>query len=290
MRIPFTKMQGTGNDFVVLDETRVQYHLSAQQYQFIANRHFGVGADQILSVRTTDVEGLDFEYVIHNADGSEVEHCGNGARCFLRFVRESGLSQKSPLRVKVKKGIIELVEDEDHLVTVQMGAPTFEDARIPFLSEHAQAMSTLGGFATWGLHLGEQFSKDKVQVGVLSMGNPHAVMLVDHVERAPVLSWGPVIEHHRAFPSRVNVGFMQVLSRTSIRLRVFERGAGETLACGTGACAAVVCGIRWGLLDSKVKVFAPGGELTIQWLGGVSDVSLTGPAVTVFKGELDLHD
>jgi len=290
MRIPFTKMQGTGNDFVVIDETRGQYQLSVQQYQFIANRHFGVGADQILSVRTTDVPGLDFEYVIHNADGSEVEHCGNGARCFLRFVRESGLSQKSPLRVKVKKGIIELMEDEHHQVTVQMGVPTFESEYIPFLSQHAQALSSKNGFATWALDLGEPFSGTKVQIGTLSMGNPHAVTLVDDVERAPVLSWGPVIEHHPAFPARVNVGFMQVLSRTSIRLRVFERGAGETLACGTGACAAVVSGIRWGLLDSEVKVFAPGGELVIKWSGGMSDVSLTGPAVTVFKGELDLHD
>lgn len=290
MRIPFTKMQGTGNDFVVIDETQVLYHLSAEQYRAIADRHFGVGADQILSVRSTTLEGLDFEYVIHNADGSEVEHCGNGARCFLRFVRESGLSQKSPLRVKVKKGIIELVEQEDHQVTVQMGAPNFEPQRIPFLPEQALAEGPRDGLTTWRLALGEAHPGESVDLGVVSMGNPHAVMIVADVQTAPVLSWGPLLEHHLAFPERVNVGFMQVLSRSSIRLRVFERGAGETLACGTGACAAVVCGIRWGLLDAKVKVFAPGGELTIEWLGGESDVSLTGPAVSVFKGELDLHD
>jgi diaminopimelate epimerase len=290
MRIPFTKMQGSGNDFVVIDETQVLYHLSAQQYQAIAERHFGVGADQILSVRNTTLEGLDFEYVIHNADGSEVEHCGNGARCFLRYVRESGLSQKSPLRVKVKKGIIELVEDDEHNVTVQMGSPMFELERIPFLRDHALETRTHEGFATWSLDVGEPYPFAKPQVGVVSMGNPHAVMLVDDVDTSPVLSWGPLLEHHPAFPERVNVGFMQVLSRERIRLRVFERGAGETLACGTGACAAVVCGIRWGLLDANVKVLAPGGELTIQWLGGAGDVSLTGPAVTVFKGELDLHD
>ncbi len=290
MRIPFTKMQGTGNDFVVIDETQVLYHLSAQQYRAIADRHFGVGADQILSVRSTALEGLDFEYVIHNADGSEVEHCGNGARCFLRFVRESGLSQKSPLRVKVKKGIIELVEHEDHQVTVQMGAPNFEPQRIPFLPERAVVDSQRDGFTTWRLALGQEHPGEEVHLGVVSMGNPHAVMMVADVQAAPVLSWGPLLEHHQTFPERVNVGFMQVLSRSTIRLRVFERGAGETLACGTGACAAVVCGIRWGLLDAKVKVLAPGGELTIEWLGGESDVSLTGPAVSVFKGELDLHD
>jgi diaminopimelate epimerase len=259
MRIPFTKMQGTGNDFVVIDETRVRYALTAQHYQFMADRHFGVGADQILSVRSTTEAGLDFEYVIHNADGSEVEHCGNGARCFLRFVRESGLSQKSPLRVKVKKGIIELVENEDHQVTVQMGAPTFEAQRIPFIPEHTLALQEREGFMTGSLDLGAPFHGTQVKFGVLSMGNPHAVILVDDVQTAPVLSWGPVLEHHPAFPSRVNVGFMQVLSRSRIRLRVFERGAGETLACGTGACAAVVSGIRWGLLDAKVQVLAPGG-------------------------------
>ncbi len=286
MTIPFSKMHGTGNDFVVIDETQSSYGLSAKDYQFIADRHFGVGADQILTVRSSSEPGIDFEYHIHNADGSEVEHCGNGARCFLRFVREQGLSQKSPLRVKIKKGVIELVDTAEGLVSVKMGVPVFEPALIPMDVSHTQGVvaSSENGFQTWQLTLQDH---TPVQFTSLSMGNPHAVIVVPQLESAPVQTWGPEIEHHPSFPNRVNVGFMQILSREEISLRVFERGSGETLACGTGACAAVVSGIRLGLLESKVRVKTRGGSLMIEWSGEGHDVVLSGPAVTVFKGELD---
>lgn len=286
MTIPFSKMHGTGNDFVVIDETQRSYGLSEKDYRFIADRHFGVGADQILTVRLSAEPEIDFEYHIHNADGSEVEHCGNGARCFLRFVREQGLSQKSPLRVKIKKGVIELVDTEDGQVSVKMGVPVFEPSLIPMDVNHTQGVvaTSANGFKTWELTLPDQA---KVQLTSLSMGNPHAVILVSDTESAPVERWGPLIEHHKAFPNRVNVGFMQIRSRQEISLRVFERGSGETLACGTGACAAVVSGIRLGVLDSKVSVKTRGGSLMIEWAGEGHDVVLSGPAVTVFKGELD---
>ena len=301
MRIPFTKMHGTGNDFVVINETQKCYDLQAKEYQFLADRHFGVGADQILSVRACDEPGIDFEYVIHNADGSEVEHCGNGARCFLRFVREEGLSQKSPLVVKVKKGVIELTDTQDGWVRVQMGAPVFQASRIPFCPQFSKPLDSLEGFeirrieldpARVGTHALEHFD-----FAVLSMGNPHAVCVVQDVEGLVLETVGPFIEHHPSFPQRVNVGFMQIVSRQEVKLRVFERGSGETLACGSGACAAVVTGIVRGLLDPQVLVHARGGRLEIEWRGtfegslkGVqSDVVLTGPAVTVFKGELDIQ-
>ena len=305
MRIRFTKMQGAGNDFVVLDETRGRLGLSAAQYRFLADRHFGVGADQILSVRPPPAElagqGVDFEYVIHNADGGEVEHCGNGARCFVRYVREKGLTGKDVVKVKVVGGVLELRENADGRVTVDMGAPVFEPARIPFDPTGLSAVGR-GNWQVWPLDF-EQKEADAGSnrpqaapgfVAVLSMGNPHAVQVVDDVDAAPVLTQGALIERHPAFPRRVNAGFMQIVDRTHIRLRVFERGAGETLACGTGACAAVVAGIRLGLLDERVDVETRGGRLTIAWAGIDGDltapVRMTGPATTVFEGEIDIPE
>ena len=282
MRIRFTKMQGAGNDFVVLDETRGLLGLTAADYRFLADRHFGVGADQILSVRAAPTPDVDFEYVIHNADGGEVEQCGNGSRCFVRFVREQGLTSKNTVRVKVHGGIITLHELPDGQVKVDMGEPVLDLPRIPFNAKHASAVNEHG--LLWCLPLGEQHA----DVAVVSMGNPHAVMTVADVEQAPVSSLGPQIEIHAAFPNRVNAGFMQVVSRTQIKLRVFERGSGETLACGTGACAAVVAGIRQGLLDSKVDVQTRGGVLTIEWQGAGHSVCMTGPATTVFTGEMEI--
>ena len=293
MRIRFTKMQGAGNDFVVLDETRVRLNLTTAQYRFLADRHFGVGADQILTVRPAPNDTLDFEYVIHNADGGEVEHCGNGARCFVRFVREHGLTDKTSVRVKVHGGVIELHELANGQVRVDMGAPVFEVPRVPFdLTQATRVPRPDVGWETWRLHLPNGSTPE---VAVVSMGNPHAVQWVDNVDTAPVLTQGPLIEHHAAFPRRVNVGFLQVLSRSRVRLRVFERGAGETLACGSGACAAVVAGIRLGRLDPEVQVHTHGGELAIAWDGAgtpTSDLSnsvfMSGPATTVFHGEIDI--
>jgi diaminopimelate epimerase len=289
MRIPFTKMQGAGNDFVVLDETRNRFGLGAAQYRFLADRHFGVGADQILTVRPSPAPGIDFEYLIHNADGAEVEQCGNGARCFARFVRDAGLTQKDAIRVQTKGGVIEPVLKADGRVTVNMGAPVFELARIPFAPGQVPALPS-GAWQQWPRVLAAPGQATQVRVAVLSMGNPHAVQWVDDVATAPVLQQGPWIEHHPFFPNRVNAGFMQVQSRQQIRLRVYERGAGETLACGTGACAAVVAGIRLGLLDAEVDVHTHGGVLTIGWAGGNAPVMMTGPATTVFHGTLELPD
>ena len=288
MHIRFTKMQGAGNDFVVLDETQQRLNLSPAQYRWLADRHFGIGADQILSVRAAPSPEVDFEYVIHNADGGEVEHCGNGARCFVRFVRDQGLTDKHSVRVKVHGGVISLHERADGLVSVDMGAPIWDAARIPFDPQHAQSLppqatQTAG---RWRI----QWPGHSALITPVSMGNPHAVLWVDDVDTAPVLSWGPVIEHHPAFPKRVNVGFAQIVSRRAIRLRVFERGAGETLACGTGACAAVVAGQALGMLDADVVVHARGGTLEISWSGDASSVRMTGAATTVFHGETELPD
>ena len=281
MRVHFTKMQGAGNDFVVLDETRGRLGLSAAQYRFLADRHFGVGADQILSVRAAPYAGVDFEYVIHNADGGEVEHCGNGARCFVRFVREQGLTDKRAVRVRTLDRVMVPCLEDDGRVTVDMGAPVFEPALVPFdasgLTPRVQGEDTLWPLALPGA---ERW------LSVVSMGNPHAVQVVDDVDTAPVGTEGPLIESHPRFPRRVNAGFLQVLSRTRARLRVYERGAGETLACGSGACAAAVAGIRRGLLDARVDIETRGGLLTLAWHG--ASVSMTGPAVTVFTGEIDL--
>jgi diaminopimelate epimerase len=283
---------------VVLDETQARHNFSTAQYRFLADRHFGVGADQILTVRPAPNPSLDFEYVIHNADGGEVEHCGNGARCFVRYVRDKGLTTKDRVRVKVMQGEIELQMNADGRVTVNMGAPIFDASKVPFQLEGLQ-LKVVGDCQVWHLPLNINAASSGfaagVDVAVLSMGNQHAVQVVDSVDTASVLSLGPLIENHSAFPNRVNAGFMQVLSRDAIRLRVFERGAGETLACGTGACAAVVAGIRMGLLNPKVDVQTHGGLLTIEWQGGaLKDVSqpvlMTGPATSVFEGEIDVPE
>lgn len=289
MRIRFTKMQGAGNDFVVLDETRGRLELTAAQYRQLADRHFGVGADQILSVRPSPAPGIDFEYVIHNADGGEVEQCGNGARCFARYVVDKGLARGERIRVQTLSGVIEPRLNADGRITVDMGSPVFDPAAVPFdargLSPHRD-----GAWEKWHLALDVDAEETLVAVAVLSMGNPHAVQEVADADHAPVKSQGPLIEHHPRFPNRVNAGFMQVVDRGRIRLRVWERGAGETLACGTGACAAVVAGIRLGRLDARVDVETHGGLLTIEWAGGEAPVFMTGPAVTVFEGEIELQD
>ena len=292
MRIRFTKMQGAGNDFVVLDETRARFNFTTAQYRFLADRHFGVGADQILSVRPAPNDSLDFEYVIHNADGGEVEHCGNGARCFVRYVQDKGLTTKDRVRVKVKPGEIELQMNPDGRVTVNMGAPVLDLPKVPFKVEGLKHR-LVQACEVWQLPLSTTDASDVAHVAVVSMGNPHAVQVVENIDTAPVLTQGPLIEHHPSFPNRVNAGFMQIVSRELVRLRVFERGAGETLACGTGACAAVVAGIRMGLLNPKVDVQTHGGTLTIEWHGLAKDdlsqdVFMTGPAASVFEGEIDV--
>jgi diaminopimelate epimerase len=289
MRIPFTKMQGAGNDFVVLDETRGSLGLGPAHYRMLADRHFGVGADQILTVRPSPGPGIDFEYVIHNADGGQVEHCGNGARCFLVHVRNRGLTDKDTVTVKTMNRILTLRRNADDRVTVDMGAPDFALDAIPFDGAGLQPQPR-GDWQQWPVPLDTAAGRQTVALAVLSMGNPHAVCVVDNVDTADVKNLGPLIEGHAAFPQRVNAGFMQIVSRSAIRLRVFERGAGETLSCGTGACAAVVAGIRLGLLDAQVDVQTHGGRLTIAWDGGDSTVMMTGPAHTVFDGEIALPD
>lgn len=290
MQIRFTKMQGAGNDFVVLDETAGPLGLTAAQYRFLADRHFGVGADQILTVRPAPAPGLDFEYVIHNADGGEVEQCGNGARCFARYVRDKGLTQKDTIRVQTLAGVIAPQLTPDGRVTVDMGRPQFDPARVPF--DTAGLVPVLQGSGEkWPLELAGQAQDAPVLVAVVSMGNPHAVQLVDNVDTAAVAQTGPLIERHARFPQRVNAGYLQIVDRGHVRLRVYERGAGETLACGTGACAAVAAGIRLGLLDARVDVQTRGGLLTIAWSGQEADsVFMTGPATTVFEGQIDLPD
>jgi diaminopimelate epimerase len=289
MRIRFTKMQGAGNDFVVLDETRRRLELTPQQYRQLADRHFGVGADQILSVRPSPASGIDFEYAIHNADGGEVEQCGNGARCFARYVADKGLTHNASIRVQTLSGVIEPRLNPDGRVTVDMGRPIFDLAQVPFVAAGLGPHKD-GSWEKWHLALGTYADSDIVAVAVLSMGNPHAVQEVRDVDRAPVATQGPLIERHSRFPKRVNAGFMEIQDRRHIKLRVFERGAGETLACGTGACAAVVAGIRLGKLDARVDVQTRGGPLTIEWAGGDAPVLMTGPAVTVFEGEIELQD
>ena len=277
MTLKFTKMQGIGNDFVVIDGYTAPVSLSAEQIRYIANRHFGVGCDQLLMVERPTQENIDFRYRIFNADGGEVEQCGNGARCFVRFVHEQGLTEKAEISVETASGIIYPRLEDDGNVTVNMGAPDFSPEHVPFIAD-APALTYLLDVAG-----------QAVDIGVVSMGNPHAVQIVTNVEDAPVAQQGPIIEAHPRFPQRVNAGFMQVVSAHEIRLRVYERGSGETLACGTGACAAVVTGIRQGLLESPVKVNTHGGVLHISWAGGTSPVWMTGPAMTVFQGEIALQ-
>lgn len=284
MKVRFTKMHGAGNDFVVLDATREPLSLTPAQLRQLGDRRFGVGADQILVVEPATRPGVDFRYRIFNNTGDEVEHCGNGARCFVRYVREHGLTDKAVVTVETVNNLIELRWQPDGRVTVDMNAPIFEALRVPFDASGLMPRM-VNGFPLWPLELGDG---DQVEVAVLSMGNPHAVRRVDDVERAPVAIEGPQVEVHERFPRKVNAGFMEVVSRRHIRLRVFERDAGETLACGTGACAAVVAGIRLGWLDARVDVDTRGGRLTIEWAGGDAHVFMTGPAETVFEGEIEL--
>jgi diaminopimelate epimerase len=272
--LKFTKMHGAGNDFMVIDAINQTVLLSEQQIQMLAHRQFGVGFDQLLLVETSTI--ADFKYRIFNADGSEVSQCGNGARCFVRFVAEQGLSNKREIRVETASGIITPKLEENGLVTVNMGAPKFEPNAIPFIADSTASCYSL------------IVSNHSVEISVVSMGNPHAVQIVEDVENAPVVSLGRQIELHPRFPERVNAGFMQIMNAHHIKLRVFERGSGETLACGTGACAAVVAGIQLGQLTSPVTVSARGGDLQITWQGGDAPVMMTGPAVTVFTGTITL--
>ena len=284
MRLKFTKMQGAGNDFVVLDGTRHPIELSAEQARALGDRRYGVGADQILVVETSRRPGVDFRYRIYNGgSGDEVEQCGNGARCFVRYVHDKGLSNAPAITVETMNTLLELREQPDGRVTVDMGAPVFELAQVPF-EPRGLVPRGVQGFALWPLEAGGA----RVELAVLSMGNPHAVQFVDDGDAAPVTTQGPLIESDVHFPRKVNAGYLQVLARDRVRLRVWERGAGETLACGTGACAAVVAGIRCGRLDARVDVEARGGLLTIEWSGGANHVFMTGPAETVFEGEIEL--
>jgi diaminopimelate epimerase len=285
MRLRFTKMQGAGNDFVMLNGVAQRVHLSPEQVRRLADRRFGIGADQVLLVEPARAGG-DFRYRIFNSDGGEVEQCGNGARCFVRFVRDEGLTDKQAIRVETDAGLIAPRLEANGEVTVDMGPPAFDPAAVPFDASGLEPVS-LGDDLAWPLAVD---GRDAL-VSVVSMGNPHAVQVVPDVDAAPVAQDGPVIENHRRFPRRVNAGFMQVVDRRRIRLRVWERGAGETLACGTGACAAAVTGIRRGLLDSPVAVETRGGQLTIAWDGNAASpqpVLLTGPAIKVFEGEIEI--
>ena len=276
MLLKFTKMHGTGNDFVVIDGVREQIELSPEQLRLLVNRHFGVGCDQVLLVEKAQHKEADFRYRIFNADGGEVEQCGNGARCFMRFVHDQKLTSKREITVETQSGLITPRLEEDGRVTVNMGAPIFDPARIPFNGGSSAVSEPL------------EVAGETLDISALSMGNPHAVQVVEDVERAPVERLGPLIEHHPRFPNRVNAGFMQVKDRHHIKLRVYERGTGETLSCGTGACAAAAAGIRRGLLDSPVNVATRGGTLTIAWEGDSAPVLMTGPAITVYTGEINL--
>jgi len=278
-RLRFAKMQGQGNDFVVFDGVRQPIALTPERVRAIADRHFGIGCDQVLLVERAADPANDFRYRIWNADGGEVEQCGNGARCFARFVLDEGLTAKREIRVETAGGVIAPRVEASGRVSVDMGAPRFEPREVPFEAERMQLVYPLNvaGVA--------------IEASVLSMGNPHVVQVVEDVDRAPVTTQGPLIERHRAFPKRVNAGYLQVLARDHVKLRVWERGAGETLACGTGACAAVVAGIRRGLLDEQVTVTTRGGDLVIRWPGktdAAAPVMMTGDAVRVFDGELEV--
>lgn len=284
MRVKFTKMQGAGNDFVVLDATAAPIELSGAQLRQLGDRRFGVGADQILLVEPSTSADADFRYRIFNNTGDEVEHCGNGARCFLRFVHDRGLTTQRSVTVDTLNNRLQLRLQADGRVTVDMNRPIFELPQVPFNATGLTPRQE-GDFALWPLDVGEG---RQVSVAVLSMGNPHAVQRVSDVREAPVAALGPAIEQHWRFPRWVNAGFMQVMGRDQIALRVYERGAGETLACGTGACAAVVAGIRLGWLDRRVEVQARGGVLTIEWPDDQAHVLMTGPAETVYEGEIEL--
>ena len=276
--IPFTKMHGLGNDFVLIDRIAHPITLEAEHFRRIADRRFGVGCDQVLLVDPAESPEADFAYRIFNADGGEVEQCGNGARCFAVYVRNKGLTRKDELAVETIGGMIYPRINPDGTVTVNMGIPRFGPAEIPFIADQEAVLYPI------------EVDGADVDMGVVSMGNPHAVQLVEDVGIAPVESQGPQIEYHPRFPNRVNAGFMQVMDRNSIRLRVYERGAGETLACGTGACAATVVGRQMGLLGDTVDVELAGGHLEVRWEGPGQPVWMRGPAVTVFEGTVDLQE
>lgn len=275
MKLRFTKMHGLGNDFIVIDGISQTVSLSPEQLRQLADRHTGIGCDQILLVEEA-LGQADFRYRIFNADGGEVEQCGNGARCFVRYVHDRGMTDKREIQVETLSGIITPRLEPDGEVTVNMGVPVFEPDAIPFIADRRAPVYWL------------DVAEKQVEIGVVSMGNPHAVQVVEDIRKAPVLTEGSLIERHQRFPRRVNAGYMQVINRHHLRLRVYERGAGETLACGTGACAAVVSGISRGLLDQKVKVSMQGGDLMITWQGEGHPVWMTGPAKTVFNGEIEL--
>jgi len=276
MKLAFTKMHGAGNDFVVVDATREPLVLDRGAWRRIADRHLGVGCDQILVVQAARRPDTDFHYRIFNADGGEVEQCGNGARCFVHFVIDKSLTTRREIRVETLAGIITPRLEDDGRVSVDMGAPVFEPARVPFVAAARADVYRL------------DMTSGAIEISALSMGNPHAVQIVADVDAAPVATQGPEIEAHPRFPNRVNAGYMQLIDRRQVRLRVFERGAGETLACGTGACAAVAAGIVRGLLDATVDVHTRGGILTIAWNGDGTPVRMTGPAETVFEGSIDI--
>ncbi len=277
MLLHFTKMQGLGNDFMVVDLVTQRARLGDDQIRQLADRRFGIGFDQLLVVEPPRDPEMDFRYRIYNADGSEVENCGNGARCFARFVRDQRLTHKHEIHVETAGGPLTLVVEDDGRVRVDMGMPRFAPEALPFDAAEDRPLHPL------------DVNGERLEAGVVSMGNPHAVLQVDDVDTAPVERLGPAIEAHPRFPRRVNVGFMQVISAHEIRLRVYERGSGETLACGTGACAAVACGIRQGLLESPVNVHLRGGDLRIEWAGGDAPLIMTGPAERVFDGRVVLN-
>lgn len=279
-RARFTKMNGIGNDFVVLDGVTQHIEMTPEIARKLADRHFGIGCDQILLVEPPSDPDMDFRYRIFNQDGGEVEQCGNGARCFAKFVRDKRLTHKSELDVETLAGPITIIAKPNQTYSVDMGAPIFEPASVPVAADQRQP--------TYQLTVESNSVAEEIEFSALSMGNPHAVIVVDDIEQAPVTTLGPLIETHASFPKRVNVGFLQIIDRKQAKLRVWERGAGETLACGTGACAAVVAGIMLDHLDSKVKVSLPGGELEIEWLGEGHSVEMTGPATTVFHGQIRL--
>ena len=287
MKLKFTKMHGAGNDFIVIDAINQQLDLGPEQWRRLADRRFGIGADQILIVERPSAPDCDFRYRIYNNDGGEVEQCGNGSRAFVRFVSDKGLTNKRSIRVETMSGIITPRLEDDGSITVDMGAPILEPAHVPFDAAGLEGVAE-GRDTLWPITVSHKGQDKTVLVSTVSMGNPHSVQVVYDDDAAPVLETGSQIEHHPRFPRRVNAGFLQVVDRGHVKLRVYERGAGETLACGTGACAAVVAGIRRGLLDSPVQVQARGGQLTIRWAGEGQPVYMSGPAETVFEGEIEI--
>ena len=280
MKLHFTKMHGIGNDFIVLDHTKSPFQLTKEIIQSLSHRQLGIGFDQLLVVENSTLKDVDFKYLIFNQDGSEVEQCGNGARCFYRFVKDNHLTNKASIRVETKSGVIELTEDHEHMIEVNMGEPIFNPKLIPFISDTEKNEYSIS------IDLPDQ--KGLINIAALSMGNPHAVITVKDINKAHVKTLGAYLESHALFPKRVNVGFMEIVTPHHIRLRVFERGVGETLACGTGACAAAVSGIKRHLLTTPVKVDMTGGSLSIDWKGDTNPVMMKGPAVTIYEGDIEI--